>query len=138
MLYFSFDEGSVDPKEVLEVYEREVLSKPFEDAGRVFVFFDEIQYSRNWPSIIKRFYDLYPNIKFFISGSSSTLLSREALEKLAGRFFFFELKPLAFFEFLEMKGEKLREGDFLQEGRDPLLRLFEEGGISGARGFEGG
>jgi predicted AAA+ superfamily ATPase len=110
VLYFPFDESLADPKEVLEVYEREVLSKPFEEAGGVFVFLDEIQYAKNWPSVIKRFYDLYPNVKFFISGSSSLLLSREALEKLSGRFFFFELKPLTFFEFLEMKGEKFEEG----------------------------
>lgn len=109
IVYFSFDEMTADPKEVLELYEKEVISKPFEEAGKIFVFFDEIQYARNWPFIVKKFYDLYPNIKFFISGSSSLLLSKDALEKLAGRFFFFELKPLTFFEFLEMKGLKLKE-----------------------------
>jgi len=40
------------------------------------------------------------------------LLSKEALDKLAGRFFFFELKPLTFFEFLEMKKIKILEPEF--------------------------
>ncbi|MBO3799983.1 MAG: ATP-binding protein [Candidatus Brockarchaeota archaeon] len=106
ILYFSFEESSATPKEVLEFYEKRILKKPFEEVDKAFIFFDEIQYARDWPSTLKRFYDLYPNLKFFVSGSSSLLLSREAMEKLAGRFFFFELKPLAFLEFLEMRGIK--------------------------------
>ncbi|MBC7120002.1 MAG: ATP-binding protein [Candidatus Methanosuratus sp.] len=106
VLYFSFEEPSPGPKEV-EHYEKGVLREPFEDAGRIYVFFDEVQYASGWASTIKRFYDLYPNLKFFVSGSSSLLLSKEALERLAGRFFFLELKPLTFFEFLEMKGAEV-------------------------------
>lgn len=49
---------------------------------------------------------MYPNLKFFVSGSSSLLLSKEAVEKLAGRFFFLKLKPLTFSEFLGLKGVK--------------------------------
>jgi len=106
ILYFSFEESSANIKEVLDFYEKYILKKVFEESGKVFIFLDEIQYCENWSSIIKQYYDLYPNIKFFISGSSSILLSKEALDKLAGRFLFFELKPLTFFEFLEMKGIK--------------------------------
>ena len=106
ILYFSFDESTLNPKEVLEFYEKKVLMKPFEEADRAFIFFDEIQYAKNWPSTLKQFYDLYPNLKFFVSGSSSLLLSREAMEKLAGRFFTLKLKPLTFYEFLELKGVK--------------------------------
>jgi predicted AAA+ superfamily ATPase len=109
ILYFSFEESLVSPKEVLEFYEKKVLRKPFEEVGRVFVFFDEIQYVENWPSVLKQFYDLYPNLKFFVSGSSSLLLSKEAVEKLAGRFFFLKLKPLTFSEFLGLKGVKVDE-----------------------------
>jgi len=104
ILYYSFDESPVSPKDVLEFYERRVLMKPFEEAGRVFVFFDEVQYVGNWPAVVKKFYDLYPNLKFFLSGSSTLLLSKEASEKLAGRFFSLKLKPLTFQEFLELKG----------------------------------
>ena len=111
ILYFSFDETTFNPKEVLEFYEKKVLMKPFEEADRVFIFFDEIQYAKNWPSTLKQFYDLYPNLKFFVSGSSSLLLSREAMEKLAGRFFTLKLKPLTFYEFLELKGIKPNRTD---------------------------
>jgi hypothetical protein len=106
ILYFSFEESSASPKEVLEFFEKKILMKPFDEVDRAFVFFDEIQYVENWPSVLKQFYDLYPNLKFSVSGSSSLLLSKEAIEKLAGRFFFLKLKPLTFSEFLELKGIK--------------------------------
>lgn len=118
VLYYSFEDPSPGPEEVLGAYEREILKKPFEDAGRVYVFFDEIQYASHWAAKLKQFYDLYPNMKFFVSGSSSLLLSEEALERLAGRFFFLELKPLTFLEFLEIKGaiiEKLDLGHLRAE-----------------------
>lgn len=107
ILYYSFDESPIGVQDVLEFYERRVLAKPLEQAGRVFIFLDEIQYAHNWPSTVKQFYDLYPNIKFFISGSSTLLLSKEAAEKLAGRFFTLKLKPLTFTEFLKLKGVEL-------------------------------
>ena len=88
ILYYSFDESPVVPKEVLDFYEKKVLMKPFEEVDKAFIFFDEIHYAKDWPSVLKRFYDLYPNLKFFISSSSSLLLSREALEKLAEDFSF--------------------------------------------------
>jgi hypothetical protein len=109
ILYFSFEESLISPKEVLEVYEKKVLRKSVEEVDRVFVFFDEIQYVENWASVLKQFYDLYPNLKFFVSGSSSLLLSGEAVEKLAGRFFFLKVKPLTFPEFLGLKGVKTDE-----------------------------
>ncbi|MBS7652651.1 ATP-binding protein [Candidatus Bathyarchaeota archaeon] len=107
ILYFSFDESPVSPRDVLDFYERRVLMKPFEEVDRAYIFFDEIQYAENWPSILKRFYDLYPNLRFLVTGSSSLLLSKEALERLAGRFFTLRLRPLTFREFLELKGVKV-------------------------------
>ena len=38
ILYFSFDESSVNPKEVLKFYEKKILMKPFEEVGKAFVF----------------------------------------------------------------------------------------------------
>ena len=109
VLYFSFEESSANPKEVLEFYEKKVLMKPFEEMDKAYIFFDEIQYVENWPTTLKQFYDLYPNLKFFASGSSSLLLSKESVEKLAGRFFILQLKPLTFSEFLELKNLKISQ-----------------------------
>jgi predicted AAA+ superfamily ATPase len=107
ILYFSFDESNVNLKEVLDFYEKRVLMKPFEELDKAYIFFDEIQYVANWPSVLKQFYDLYPNLKFFVSGSSSLLLSREAAEKLTGRFFTLKMKPLTFSEFLKLRNIRI-------------------------------
>lgn len=124
VLYFSFEDPSPGPEEVLLQYEKEFLKKPLEEAGRIFVFFDEIQYASNWAAKLKQFYDIYPNIKFFVSGSSSLLLSGEALERLAGRFFFLELKPLTFIEFLEMKGVSPEKLDVSQRRAEILFSEY--------------
>lgn len=103
ILYFSFDEKTFDFKDVLETYKLEVLRKDFGEAGKVYLFLDEIQKIDDWENKVKVFYDLYPNVKFFLSGSASLILSRNAKESLAGRIYEFVLKPLTFGEFLDMK-----------------------------------
>jgi len=107
ILYLSFHEINADLREVSSFYEKNVLMKPIEEAGRVYVFLDEVQYAWDWNSTVKRSYDLYPKIKFVISGSSTILLSREVLERLAGRFTLIELKQLTFKEFWRRGGFKL-------------------------------
>jgi len=103
VLYFSFDEAAFDLKDVLETYRREVLRAEFRDAGRIFVFFDEVQKVEDWENKIKVYYDLNPNVKFFLSGSASLLLSGGAKESLAGRAYEFVMPPFKFREFLELK-----------------------------------
>ncbi|MEM2637186.1 MAG: ATP-binding protein, partial [Candidatus Korarchaeota archaeon] len=111
ILYYSFEKSLDRPEEVLNFYEKKVLRKSFSETGKIYVFLDEIQHVVEWASEIKRFYDLYPNIKFVVSGSSSLLLSKEARDRLAGRFFLMYIKPLGFREFLEMKGIKIMSED---------------------------
>lgn len=103
VLYYSFEEGGESTKEVIGEYERRVLKRPMDEAGRVYVFLDEVQYSRDWVGTVKRFYDLYPNAKFYLSGSSSLLISNRVMQNLAGRFFSVEVYPVTFREFAEAK-----------------------------------
>ena len=104
ILYFSFDEIlGKDPQiieKVLDVYENEIRR---EELKNVFIFFDEVNYLKNWQVILKRYFDLKRKIKFFVSGSSSIYL-RRTKESLAGRIYEFELTPLSFKEFLYLKG----------------------------------
>lgn len=111
VLYFSFEEGGESAKSVLETYEKTILKKPLDAAGRVVVMLDEVQYSRDWLPTVKRYYDLYPNVKFYLSGSSSLLISGKALASLAGRFFFVDVYPMSFREFVEVRGETKRGGE---------------------------
>lgn len=110
IFYFSFDEIVFDFKEILESYQQTVLGSSFDDAeGKIYIFLDEIQKVDDWENKIKVYYDLYPNIKFFISGSASVSLRRKSTESLAGRIMDFQMKLLSFEEFIEMNGRDMKK-----------------------------
>lgn len=107
ILYFSFDDNSSNMEELFKNYSELAVSEPLFKQKRIYVFLDEIQKLSNWQNQIKIFYDLYPNIKFIISGSAGILLQKGAKESLAGRIFEFVMPLLPFKEFLELKNEKI-------------------------------
>ncbi len=110
LLYFSFDEIAFDLKEVLEAYQKFVLGRAFEEMKEtVYVFLDEIQKVKDWENKLKIYYDLYPDVKFFTSGSASVGLRKKSRESLAGRVLDFLLRPLSFEEFLEMNGKEVKK-----------------------------
>lgn len=125
ILYFSFDLTKAEIEDVLRTYEQEKLRRNFDTAERIFVFFDEIHKTENWQNELKIFYDLYPNIKFFICGSASINIQKRATESLAGRVYDFMLKPLSFKEFLKLKGVEV-EFDEWQIYERRVLPLFHD------------
>lgn len=106
ILYFSFDEESVDLEDLIKTYEESILKRRI-DSERTYIFLDEIQKCKDWQKKIKILYDLNPNVKFILSGSASVQISRKAKGSLAGRIFDFVLEPLSFNEFLEWKNIKI-------------------------------
>lgn len=60
---------------------------------QVYVFFDEIQYLRNWEVHLKSAIDTYPNLKLVASGSAAAALRLKSQESGAGRFTDFLLPP---------------------------------------------
>ncbi len=122
IFYFSFDEFSdMRLTELLVIYERMVEIKIKDE--KFIIVFDEIQKLNNWSEQIKVIYDLYPNIKFIISGSESLFIRRKSKESLAGRIFEFRIEPLSFKEYLIFKSIKI-ENIWLQ--RDLLMKEFSE------------
>lgn len=107
IVYFSFDEEEYPIDQVLQTYEEQFLQCKFRQAGKVFLFLDEIHKIEGWAATIKRYYDLYPNLKFFLAGSASINLLRTAKESLAGRIYETALTPLNFREFLHLRGIKV-------------------------------
>ena len=71
-----------------------------------FVFFDEIQYLKDWERHLKVLVDLYPTTKFIVSGSAAAALRLQSTESGAGRFTDFMLPPLTFHEYIHLKGLK--------------------------------
>lgn len=71
-----------------------------------FVFFDEIQYLKDWERHLKVLVDSYPHTKFIVSGSAAAALRLQSSESGAGRFTDFMLPPLTFHEYIHLKGLK--------------------------------
>lgn len=127
ILYYSFDETVNSVEEIISTYEKEVLKENISQQKKIYLFFDEIQKLEDWSSKIKVFYDIYTNIKIFISGSASLNLVKNTRESLVGRFFDFLIDTLDFEEYLEFKDikidkekEKIFEVDLIKNFEDFL------------------
>lgn len=131
VLYFNFDKEVEDILELFEAY-KELTNVDYRKEN-IFVFFDEITKLNKWANELKLIYDANPNIKFYVSSSSSVNLEEDAIKNLAGRYFLIQLNPLSFKEFLELrnkqeiyKNQKLHERELKKEFSSYLLRSFPE------------
>jgi predicted AAA+ superfamily ATPase len=80
-------------------YARKSLKNPEETTG-FYVFFDEIQYLKDWEVHLKSLVDTYKAAKFVGSGSAAAALKMKSNESGAGRFTDFLLPPLTFKEYI--------------------------------------
>jgi uncharacterized protein len=62
----------------------------------VWIFFDEIQYLKDWEVHLKVLVDTYRHIRFVATGSAAAALRMKSRESGAGRFTDFVLPPLTF------------------------------------------
>lgn len=70
--------------------------------GDYYVFYDEIQYLKDWEVHLKSLIDTYRNVKFVASGSAAAALKMKSNESGAGRFTDFMLPPLTFNEYIHL------------------------------------
>lgn len=68
-----------------------------------YVFFDEVQYLKDWERHLKVLVDSFPETKFIVSGSAAAALKWHSTESGAGRFTDFMLPPLTFQEYIYLK-----------------------------------
>lgn len=99
ILYFSFDENQASIDDLIHQYY--VQTNIDYKKEKIYIFIDEIQKLNNFQNQIKIYHDLYPNIKIFISGSTSFFIRKRVQESLAGRTVSFVLEPLSFPEYLK-------------------------------------
>lgn len=100
--YFSIETplyNGIALEELLNLF-LELKSKKVSE--ETYVFFDEIQYLKDWELHLKSLVDSYHNIKFVVSGSAAAALKIKSQESGAGRFTDFLLPPLTFHEFLSL------------------------------------
>jgi hypothetical protein len=122
ILYFSFDEKQEELKKVLDEYQKITDVRWKKD--KIYVFFDELHKVKGWASKLKILYDTFPKIKFFVSGSSSVELEKEAYSNLVGRHYLIKISPLSLKEFFELKNNVKIDDPKLW--RDELILAFNE------------
>ncbi|MEM2131308.1 MAG: AAA family ATPase, partial [Candidatus Woesearchaeota archaeon] len=105
IFYFSFDEQIDDLKRLINEYL--FIHNLNLENGKFFFIFDEIQKLENWQNKIKIYYDLFPNIKFFLTGSSKLNITKKSADSLAGRVEFIKIEPLNYREWLALNNIKI-------------------------------
>ena len=94
------DMSADDLSSIIELY-----YKINPDADKLYLFFDEIQEIDGWEKFIRRLTER-KNVRIFLTGSSSKLLSKEIATNLRGRTLSYNLFTLSFREFLNAKDFK--------------------------------
>ncbi len=126
MFYINFeDERLRDMKaenlsEIVEIYR-----KYNPDSETMYLFLDEIQAVDGWESFVRRLLERR-DVRIFITGSSSRLLSREIASSLRGRSLSYTLFPLSFREFLRFKGEDFSGREVLIEDERGRIKAYIE------------
>lgn len=100
-------------------------SLQLQDFSGCYVFFDEIQYLKDWERHLKVLTDSYPETKFVVSGSAAAALKWHSTESGAGRFTDFMLPPLTFQEFIHLKDKNhlIRKGNISYDGKSIPFNL---------------
>lgn len=104
-------------EEVLSLYKESLNLKNLHGC---YVFFDEIQYLKDWERHLKVLVDSYPETKFIVSGSAAAALKWHSTESGAGRFTDFLLPPLTFQEYIHLKNQEhlIFDGHIQYGGKD--------------------
>ncbi len=106
LLYLNFEDDRLLP---IQTSELDLILRAHEElypevAGQPkFLFLDEVQDVPRWETYVRRLHDT-EDVRLFVTGSSSSLLSRELATGLRGRSISYEVFPLSFAEFLAFRG----------------------------------
>lgn len=129
IIYLNFEERAVSSKidsdmQLIAYIERETASAPDE---KWYVFLDEIQSVKGWNLACRTL--RLRKLSLFITGSNSTLLSREFTRELSGRYVSFTIRPFVYKEIQEYAKELGREvsiNDYLVYGGFPKRLEFPD------------
>lgn len=101
ILYFNLDKKPYENIETSKELD-ELIAKYTITKGKKYLFIDEIQNVKGFEKVINAWRE-ERDYSIFITGSNSYLLSGELSTKLTGRYIEFNILPLSFDEYLDMK-----------------------------------
>ncbi len=110
---------------------QELFDRP--NGTPLYLFFDEIQYLKDWEIHLKSLVDTFRNFQFIATGSAAAALKTKSAESGAGRFTEFQLPPLTFAEYLhfiqresELISERSDKGTHSRYQTSDIIDLNEE------------
>lgn len=111
------------PLEQLMLTASKAVGKDFSLEEQYYVFFDEVQYLKDWEIHLKSLVDAYPNVRFVASGSAAAALKKSSIESGAGRFTDFHLPPLLFYEYLRLQKQEhlIKESEIVWNGKPTFM-----------------
>jgi Predicted ATPase (AAA+ superfamily) len=124
-VYINFEDDRLYPLELSDL--QDFIDTYYElypdnKKEQVYLFLDEIQVVPQWELFIRRIYDK-ENIRLYLSGSSSKLLSSEIATSLRGRTITVEMFPLSFAEYLSFN--KVKQDIYSAQWRPRIINLLD-------------
>ena len=109
MLHINLEEPALSPELGIDLLETayQAYREAIHPQGKAYIFLDEIQNVPRWEQWV-RARNESEEVKFFITGSSSQLMSRELGTVLTGRHLSFPVYPLNFEEYLRFKSIEIK------------------------------
>ncbi len=104
VIYINFEKVNVKDatdEDLIKMLETFYEIYPENRKKKVWLFLDEIQNVINWEKFVRTSLD--ENLKVYISGSSSKLLSKEIATSMRGRNITYAMYPFSFKEYLQIK-----------------------------------
>ena len=101
ILYFNLDKKPYDKVETTGELDK-LIEENGKSSGKKYLFIDEIQNVEGFEKVINAWRE-EGDFSIFITGSNSYLLSGELVTKLTGRYIEFNILPLSFEEYLNVK-----------------------------------
>lgn len=124
ILYLNLEEYSFADHLTLTLFDEvfAVYLSYSKNKKKTYFFIDEAQNIPEWEKWVRTQYDSNENIKFIVTGSSASLLSRELSTLLTGRNLSFTIRPLSFTEYFSFTKKGSVE-DYLKYGGFPEVVL---------------
>ena len=109
ILYISLDDYLLSKRSILEIVDEFRRIHKIRVEEKIFLFFDEVAYKKDFQIQLKNIYDLQ-NAKIFVASSSASFLM-DNRAYLTGRTKTLEIQPLDLSEFLAFRGVELLKRD---------------------------
>ena len=122
------DIGALDYKDLVIMLEVYYEIFPDNKNKKIWLFLDEIQNVSGWEKFVRTCLD--NNLKIFLSGSSSKLLSKEIATSMGGRNLSYNIFPFSFREYLRVKKFEIKKF-YSSEEKSKLINYFEDYLVNG-------